>query len=344
MALKYLCFMIERCETMIILNEKEIQQLYKMEQAIIDIEQMLHHKHAGRIENPLRTVMEFPEEDGSVLYMPSVDTVEHFMTMKAVTIFPKNPSRGKSTTQGVILISDAKNGDHLALLNASYLTRLRTGAMTGLATDRLALKNAETLTMIGTGAMAFEQALGVLAVRDIKEILLINPTKEKAHRFKDKLYKYGIDRSIQIEVLDDVSEAVKRSQIICCSTRSHEPVFNGEDIQPGTHVNGVGSYLPHMREVDFTFIKRATKIVVDDLHGTKEEAGELIHAAKQPDWSFEQIHGELIDLIVNLVSHREHEDEITFFKSVGAAYYDMAVAIGVYKNALQKNAGMKVEI
>lgn len=329
---------------MIILNEKEIQQLYKMEQAIIDIEQMLHHKHAGRIENPLRTVIEFPEEDGSVLYMPSADKHKELMTMKAVTIFPKNPSQGKPTTQGVILLSDAKNGEHLALLNASYLTRLRTGAMTGIATDRLALKDANTLTMIGTGAMAFEQALGVLAVRDIKTILLINPTIEKAYRFRDKLRDFGIDPSIEIEVLEDVSEAVKHAQIICCSTRSHDPVFKGEDIQPGTHVNGVGSYLPHMREVDFTFIQRATKIVVDDMHGTKEEAGELIHAAKQPDWSFDDIHGELIDLVTNKISHRENDEEITFFKSVGAAYYDMAVAIGVYDKALRSNVGTKVDI
>lgn len=329
---------------MIILNEKDIQQFYKMEQALTDIEQMLFHKHAGKIESPLRTILEIPEEDGSVLYMPSVDNVEKFMTMKAVTIFPKNPIQGKSTTQGVILISDAKNGDHLALLNATYLTRLRTGAMTGLATDKLALKNAETLTMIGTGAMAFEQALGVLAVRDIKEIFLINPTKAKAYRFKEKLLQYGIDPSIKIEVLDDVSKAVQRSQIICCSTRSHDPVFNGNDIQPGTHVNGVGSYLPHMREVDFTFIKRASKIVVDDLHGAKEEAGELIHAAKQPDWSFDHIHGELMDLVVSLVSPRQNNNEITFFKSVGAAYYDMAVAIGVYKRALKKDIGISIDI
>lgn len=329
---------------MIILNEKEIQELYEMEQALVDLESMLHHKAADKIVNPPRTVIEFPEEDGSVLYMPSTDLDEEMMTMKAVTIFPNNPSRGKSTTQGIVLLSDAKNGDHVAMFNASYLTRLRTGAMSGLATDRLALKNAKTLTMIGTGGMAFEQALGVLAVRDIKEILLINPTKEKAHNFKEKLRQFGIDLSISIEILDDVSEAVSASQIVCCSTRSHEPVFNGKDLLPGTHVNGVGSYLPHMREVDLTFLQRASKIVVDDLDGATEEAGELIHAEQQTDWSFDTIHGDLMELVVNKIAHRENNEEITFFKSVGAAYYDLAVANGVYKIAQKTNAGTKIEI
>ncbi|MEI3612439.1 ornithine cyclodeaminase family protein [Pseudogracilibacillus sp. SO30301A] len=329
---------------MILLNEQEIQNIYGMKQAISDMEKMLEHKHAGKIESPMRTVIEFPEEDGSVLYMPSTDLDEEIMAMKAVTIFPNNPSQGKPTTQGVVLLSNAKNGEHVAMLNASYLTRLRTGAISGIATDRLARKNSETLTMIGTGGMAFEQALGVLAVRDIKEILLINPTKEKAHHFKEKLYDFGVDSSIKIDVLDDVSEAVSRADVICCSTRSHDPVFNGKDVKPGTHVNGVGSYLPHMREVDFTFIERAAKIVVDDMEGVTEEAGELIHANEQADWSYDKIHGELIELVTDQISVRENDDEITFFKSVGAAYYDLAVANGVYKIARDTDAGTKVEI
>ena len=330
---------------MIILNEKEIQEIYSMKQALSDVEKMLIQKNKGNIVNPVRTVIEFPNEDGSVLYMPSTDLSENIMSIKTVTIFPNNPSKGKSTTQGVVLLSDAKNGDHVAFFNASYLTRLRTGAISGLATDRLARKDAHTLTVIGTGGMAFEQVFGVLEVRDIKEILLINPTKEKAVQFKKNLYEAGVEASIKIDVLEDVKEAVTRADIINCSTRSNEPVFDGNDVQPGTHVNGVGSYLPHMREVDFTFLQRTTKIVVDDFEGAVEEAGELIHANKQPGWSYENnIYGELIELVVNDINHREHSEEITFFKSVGAAYYDLAVANGVYRTTHNKNIGVNIDV
>src|SRR5699024_5512962 len=150
--------------SLIILDEQEIQKLYGMNQALKDVEKMLHHKRAGNIINPARTVIRYPEEDGSVLYMPSANLFEQIMSMKTVTIFPNNPSKGRSTTQGVVLLSDAKNGDHVAMFNASYLTRLRTGAISGLATDRLARKDASTLAVIGTGGMAFEQVLGALAV------------------------------------------------------------------------------------------------------------------------------------------------------------------------------------
>ena len=329
---------------MLIINEKEIQSIYGMKEAIHDVEQILRAKAEDKIANPHRTVIEFPQHSASVLYMPSADLVNEMTTIKTVTIFPENPASGKPTTQGVILVTDAKDGEHLAMMNASYLTRLRTGALSGIATERLAREDATVLTVIGTGAMAFEQVLGVLEVRPISKMLLVNPTTAKAERFKERLFAFGIDENIQIEIMDNVSKAVSQADIICCSTRSNTPVFDGNDVKPGTHVNGVGSYLPHMREMDFTFIQRCSKIVTDDESGVKEEAGELIHANEQPEWSFDDLHGELMDVIGGKVAGRTDENEITFFKSVGAAYFDLAVAQGVYRKAAETGIGLEVEV
>ncbi|HEX5564125.1 MAG TPA: ornithine cyclodeaminase family protein [Sporosarcina sp.] len=329
---------------MLVINEREIQATYGMKEALHDVEQILRAKAEDKIANPHRTVIEFPQHSASVLYMPSADSVNEIATIKTVTIFPENPAMGKPTTQGVILVSDAKNGEHLAMMNGSYLTRLRTGALSGIATDRLARKDATVLTVIGTGAMAFEQVLGVLEVRPISKMLLVNPTTAKAERFKERLLAFGIDENIQIELMDNVSEAVSQADIICCSTRSNTPVFDGNDVKPGTHVNGVGSYLPHMREMDFTFIQRCSKIVTDDEAGVKEEAGELIHANEQPEWSFDDLHGELMDVVSGVAAGRADDEEITFFKSVGAAYFDLAVAQGVYRKALEAGIGIEVEV
>lgn len=329
---------------MLIINEKEIQSTYGMKEAMHDVEQILLAKAVDKISNPHRTVIEFPQHSASVLYMPSADLANEMATIKTVTIFPENPTAGKPTTQGVILVTDAKDGEHLAMMNASYLTRLRTGALSGIATDRLARKDATVLTVIGTGAMAFEQVLGVLEVRSISKILLVNPTIAKAERFRERLLTFGIDENMHIEITENVSEAVKQADIICCSTRSNTPVFDGNDVKSGTHVNGVGSYLPHMREMDFSFIQRCSKIVIDDEAGVKEEAGELIHANEQPEWSFDDLHGELMDLLLGKASGRSDDNEITFFKSVGAAYFDLAVAQGVYRKALEAGIGIEVEV
>ncbi|MEI4770252.1 ornithine cyclodeaminase family protein [Psychrobacillus sp. FJAT-51614] len=327
---------------MLVVNEKQIIRTYGMTEAIKDVEDVLKAKETEKIANPHRTVIEFPQHEASVLYMPSADLVGEVTAVKVVTIFPNNPQKGKPTTQGVVLLSDAQNGEHIAMLNASYLTRLRTGALSGIATDFLARKDAKVVTVIGTGAMAFEQVLAVLAVRKIERILLVNRTAFKAEMFGEKLKTFGVE--VPYEVLEDVSAAVRQADIICCATRSNEPVFNGDDLKPGTHINGVGSYLPHMSEVDVTTITRASKIVVDDLAGVKEEAGELMHAEKIGKWSFEDVHGEIGKLVIGEIKARENEEEITFFKSVGAAYFDLAVAKGVYIKAKEQQIGTEIEV
>lgn len=325
-----------------IINEQQIQQSYKMSDAIGDVTALLHAKQQGKIDNPHRTVIDFPERQASALYMPSADKQEELAGVKVVTIFPDNPNRGKPTTQGVILLSDATNGEHVAMMTASYLTRLRTGALSAIATDHLARKDSRVLAVIGTGAMAFEQVLGVLEVRDIETILLFNRTEEKAVRFKEQLEAFGVQAGI--EIAKSAKQAVEAADIVACATRSTEPVFDGSDLKPGTHINGVGSYLPHMREMDETTIGRANKIVADDLAGVQDEAGELIHAANSGNWSFDQLHAELTELSTGQRSGRETDEEITFFKCVGAAYFDLAVAKGVYRKAQSNQFGTDVEL
>ncbi|WP_431812204.1 ornithine cyclodeaminase family protein [Lysinibacillus sp. FW12] len=327
---------------MLILNEEQIMKSYNMKNAIEDVRKVLKAKVENKIADVHRTVIDFPDHDASALYMPSADLVSEVAAVKVVTIFPKNSPKGMPTTQGVLLLTDAENGSHVAMMNASYLTRLRTGALSGIATDYLSKKDATILTVIGTGGMAFEQVLGVLAVRSITKILLVNKTTSKAHRFGEKLKEYGV--KIPFEVIDEVSVAVKQADIICCATRSTSAVLDGEYLKPGTHINGIGSYLPTMREIDETTILKANKIVVDDHNGVKNEAGEFIHAAEKGIWSFDKIYCDLGKLVTETKNGREDEEEITIFKSVGAAYYDLAVAKGVYQKAKELGIGIEIDM
>ncbi|HWL13478.1 MAG TPA: ornithine cyclodeaminase family protein [Ureibacillus sp.] len=327
---------------MIILNEQEIKSFYTITDAIQDVRETLIAKVQEKVQSPPRTVLGFPELNSSSLYMPSADLEKKRAAVKVVTIFPNNPGKGLPTTQGIIVLTSTENGEHIALMNASYLTRLRTGAMTALATDLLSKNDAKVLTVVGTGGMAFEQVLGVLAVRRIEEIILFNRTKERAVAFANRLKEAGVDAAIRIA--DAVNEAVSEADIICCATKSTTPVFDGAYLKAGTHVNGVGSYLPHMHEIDETTITTASKIVVDDLHGAMEEAGELMEANKKGVWSFHELYGELEELVSGKKTGRENGEEITFFKSVGASYYDLAVANGVYQQAWEIGKGLTIEV
>lgn len=313
-----------------------------MKDAIQDVEATLISKFNDKVHAPLRTVLEFPEKEATAIYMPSAEVQSNVASVKVVTIFPQNPEIGLPTTQGIIVLTGVENGKHLAVMNASYLTRLRTGAISALATSKLSKEHSKVLTIIGTGAMAFEQTLGILAVREIETMLLFNRTTEKAHQFKEKLIDHGVKANIK--VVGDVNSAVSMADIVCCATKSTTPVFDGDYLKPGTHVIGVGSYLPTMCEIDRTTILRASKIVVDDLEGVTEEAGELIEANHSGEWTFDNIHGELELLVNNKIAARENDEEITFFKSVGASYYDLAVAKGVYLKALENNIGILVDL
>lgn len=326
---------------LLILSEQQIMENYSMKDAIADLKKGMKAKREASIHSPERTVINFPEVQGSALYMPSADLQSEKSSVKVVTIFPENPQVGKPTTQAVIMLTDATNGEHLCLMNGSYLTRLRTGALSGIATETFARKKSKELGVIGTGGMAFEQVLGVLAVRDIRHITLFNRTEKKAHQFKEKLIHFGV--TCEISVRTHVDRVIESADVLVCATRSKTPVFDGSLLKPGTHINGVGSFLPSMREMDLTTIQRASKIIVDDLHGVKEEAGELIYATEQSDWRFSDVYAELFEVDGEKFK-REDPDEITFFKSVGSAYFDQAVGQGVYQKAKKEGFGQTVVI
>ncbi|MDQ0271831.1 ornithine cyclodeaminase family protein [Cytobacillus purgationiresistens] len=329
---------------MLILSEKQIRSLYSMKDAIQDMEAALIAYAEGEILNPHRTVLDFPSKKASALYMPSAMEPIGKSAVKVVTIFPENPNQGMKTTQGVILLSDSNNGEHVACINASYLTRLRTGAISGVATKRLAKENATTVAVIGCGAMAEEQLQAVCEVRSIKHVILYNRTVDKAEAFGNRISDIVPGFEGSVAIAENADEAVARADIVICSTRSEQPVFSGASLKPGTHINGVGSYLPHMQEVDLETLQRCSKIVADTIEGVKDEAGDFIIPVNAGKWSFSVLHGELTELAAGTIAGREADDEITFFKSVGAAYFDLAAAASVYEKAIKAGVGTEVEV
>src|SRR5699024_5367458 len=201
----------------------------------------------GKVKTPERTVIPV-NDDNVMLYMPSVDVESLYSSIKIISIYLNNRDKNMPATQAVSVITELESGQNVATLEASYLTRLRTGAMTGLATDIQSRKDAKVLGVIGTGGMAFEQALGVLEVRDIERIVLFNRTQEKAYSFKEKLHTFGV--TAEIEFAEDVNKLTEVSDIINTATNSTKAVFVHKYVKPGAHINGLGTYMTHMREIN----------------------------------------------------------------------------------------------
>ncbi|TDM14339.1 ornithine cyclodeaminase family protein [Macrococcus bovicus] len=302
-------------------NDEAIQSVYQMPDAIEDIRAVLEDVRSQHIIMKERTVIEVLGTENTMLYMPCINTRSMYSIMKTISIFPEN--NAQPVSQGVTLLSELTHGAHVATLESSYLTRLRTGAMSAVATDHLAASDAQVLGVIGTGGMAFEQVLGVTAVRDIQTIKLYNRTTDKAHAFKTRLQAVT---TADIVVCQTAEEAVTGADIINCATRSEEKVFSHDHLKRPVHINGVGSYLPSMREIDTETITQADCIVLDDIEGARHEAGEFIQAEQDGSFSF----SEAVPLAA-ISTLPQQPLEITIFKSVGAAYYDLAVTVGAYQ-------------
>lgn len=310
-----------------VFSEAEVKAHYHMKDAINAIEQSFNN--LDQIKTAPRTVIPTGEGAKSMLYMPCVDLAKQLGTIKITSITPENPKQHLPTTQAQIVLTNLENGETNAVLDGSYLTRLRTGALSGIATKYMSREDATTLGMIGTGGMAYEQFLGNLEVRPIDTVLLYNRTTKKAQDFKTRILNDYPD--LHVHVLEDVSTLVKQADILNCQTPSTHPVFQAKDIQPGTHINGIGSYQPDMKELDPNIFTLAESVIVDDFEGAKEESGELIEANQKKTFTFEDINDELKTLSQQGNLYRKRNDAITVFKCVGAAYFDLAVAIGAYE-------------
>lgn len=330
---------------MLFLKASEQRQIFMMEEAIEAVGIALREYSSQRAITPVRTFIPVEKENGTSIFMPSLVQATGSLGFKFVSVFPNNKHKNKKTINGIMVLAHIETGEPLALLEASYLTVLRTGAASGLATKLLSREDSKVLSVIGTGAQSRGIIEGVLTVRPmIEEIRLYNRSKAKAHVLAEELIRqYGHER-FHISVFNDADRAVHGSTIVITATNSPEPVFSDAAIEPGVHVNAVGSYLPTMQELPTRLMKIADKIVVESREAALEETGDLLIPIKQGEFHPEQIYGEIGEILSGMKQGRERQDEITVFESVGLATMDVVLAKFIYDLAVQAGVGQHVRL
>ena len=249
-----------------------------------------------------------------------------YLGVKSVTVFPDNAARGKPAVFGTYLLLSAETGETLAVMNATRLTAWRTGAASALASRFLSRPDAARLLMVGAGALAAHLVRAHASVRPIREVAIWNRSPDRARSLAAALASTGLS----VRADDDLEAAARQADIISTATISAEPLIRGDWLRPGTHVDCVGAYKPNMRETDDVVVSRA-RIWVDTRLGAFNEAGDILQPIAAGVIGREAILGDLFDLTRRSVSGRTSDDEITLFKSVGAAIEDLAAAIAVYE-------------
>jgi ornithine cyclodeaminase/alanine dehydrogenase-like protein (mu-crystallin family) len=289
---------------------------------------------SGEADVPLRTRIDLSDQAGAALFMPAYLEKSERLGLKVVTLVKNNPSRGLPMIHAVVLVLDAGTGRPLAVLDGERLTAIRTGAASGLATDLLARKDARCALIIGAGVQGRTQLEAVLSVRKIEQAFVSDSDRDRA---KDFAQEMEAKLSIPVAV-SDTRDALQQADIVCTATSSSSPVFEDQDLAPGTHINGVGSYTQDMAEIPAATIKRA-KVVVDSRTACLAEAGDLIQPLREGLIEESHIHAELGEVASGTKPGRASDDEVTLFKSVGLAIQDLSAAARVLAEAKRMGLG-----
>jgi ornithine cyclodeaminase len=275
----------------------------------------------GRDRSPLRTHVSLPS--GDLLLMPGIRQGGRGSTVKIVTVMPGNAARGLPTVQAVVVWLDAETGEPRAVLDGGTITRMRTGAASGVATRLLAREEASVLGVIGAGGQAAWQVRAVVAARPIRQVRIFARTPATREALASQLAD-ELGGAVSMQASSSAREAVDGADVVCCATTSSEPVFRAEWLRPGAHVNGVGAFRLGMVELPPQLFARAALVAVDSRDAARAEAGDVEAAIRAGVLEANRLVE--IGSVPRSWAATRPTDAITVFKSVGLAIQDVAAA------------------
>jgi alanine dehydrogenase len=324
----------------LILTRQDVQQVLTMRDCIETIAEVMQRFSAGDTVMPVRLVTRVPER-GVHAAMPAVLPSSGVFGIKSITVFPTNPSRGAPTILGLVILNETETGRPLAVMDAGYLTGIRTAAASAVATRLLARPESSSLALIGAGVQAATHLWGMSEVRPVKSVAVydIDPKisenfiQVQTQRFPEMAFRQAVSPE----------DAIRGADLVCTISSSKTPVVDHSWVKPGAHINGVGSHSPEARELDGATVQ-AARVAVDSREGALKEAGDFIIPMQVGLFGAEHVSDEIGELLAGLKPGRTSPEQITLYKSVGIAVQDVATARLVYERAAAQGVGVEVEL
>jgi ornithine cyclodeaminase/alanine dehydrogenase-like protein (mu-crystallin family) len=294
------------------LNEEQVREHLRMTELIPAMEKALIDFSAGRVTQPVRSIIGIDPPGGFLGWMPAL--TPDGLGLKAVTFYPSNAERGIPTHMATIFLVDPQTGTPLAIMDGRLITEMRTAAVSAAATKLLASPDAKVLAILGSGVQARSHVEALRLVRRFEEIRVWSPTLEHAKRFAQE---------IDATATSSAEEAVRGVDVIVTVTSSKTPVLKGDCLKPGCHVNAIGACRPDWRELDDQAMQRNV-VFVDSREGAMRESGDVI-------LSRAKIYAEVGEALAGKIP--APAKETTIFKSLGMAVEDIAAATLVYRRS-----------
>jgi ornithine cyclodeaminase/alanine dehydrogenase-like protein (mu-crystallin family) len=314
----------------ILLRESDVQQLASMSMAIEAVEQAFRLQGEQKVDIAPRRRCRV--DHGMLHVMSSSLPTLGYAGLKSYTSVA-------GVTRFMVLLYKS-DGQLVAMIEADRLGQLRTGATTAVATRYMARPESSRLGVFGTGLQARSQVQAVCSILPIKTVVAYSRNGEKRENFcRDLTESVGID----VRPAAAPEEAVKGMDIIITATTSKEPVFKGEWLSKGMHINAVGANFLSRQEIDVETVGKSDCVVVDSREQAMLESGDLARAAEAEAFYWEDAR-ELGLVVVGEFPGREDAAEITLFESQGIALEDIALAARVYEQALKAQAGQQLPV
>ena len=316
-----------------ILRGPEIADLISMADAIETMSRAFGQLSAGEAEMPPRVALESGR--GVSLFMPARLRGGGERGAKVVSVFEGNRARGLPAVNGAVLMLDDDTGAPRALLDAGELTAVRTAAAAGLAARLLSRPESRVLAVFGAGAQAVRHIEAIRVVRPIREVRIVSKGGASARRLAASL------EGVEASAVDSAAEAIDGADVVVAVTTSRTPVFDGAALPAGTHVSGGGSFTPCAQEIGSEVVARA-RVVVEDRAAAMEEAGDLIVPVRQGVVPEDVVDADLGEIVNGAAPRGAAGRDLTFFKSVGVAVQDVAIAAEALRRAQARGAGLVV--
>jgi ornithine cyclodeaminase/alanine dehydrogenase-like protein (mu-crystallin family) len=284
-----------------VLDEAAVQQRLRYEELIPAVAEALAALAAGKVVQPVRTVLPIEPHRGFFAVMPAYAGA---MGAKLVTFYPHNV--GVHTHHALIVMLKPETGEPLAVMDGRLITEMRTAAASAVATQHLARKNARVLGLIGSGVQAGSHLAALRHVRSFQEVRVWSPRNAAAFA-----QKHGV------KAVASAEQAVRGADVVVVAASATTPILEGRWLAPGAHVNAIGATRPNWRELDDQLVTTA-RVFVDSREAATRESGDVIAAKSEVT--------EIGAVVAGTAPGRRNEQEITLFKSVGVAVEDVAAA------------------
>ena len=312
------------------LTEKDVNEVLTMDLALEAVEEGLRLQAEGKAANSPRSRLRLP--NGVFNFMSAVAPGLGVMGQKTYAVVQGSPVRF------YVQLYSTETGELLAVMEASDLGQVRTGAASGIATKYMARRDAATVGIIGAGYQARTQLEAVCRVRDIQSAKVFSRTPERREKFAARA---GAKLGVAVSAVDSAEECVRDADIVITITNASRPVLNGQWLRPGTHINAAGVNNWMHRELDGEAVKRSKVIVTDDVEQAKIECGDLLYPVERGVIRWEDVR-DLSEVVSGVSPGRTGDGDITLFESQGLALEDIATGIRVYQLAKEKGIGQEL--